>query len=117
MAAEVLLLIEIEFEHGHLLVAEESPLAAAQVFLGKSGEIHSVELAYPVTEGLEHTADDAVAARMDLDAHDAAVLSVVGHLVGVCGTILEVHALYEAVHILGFEVLVEGHLVYLLLLE
>lgn len=117
MAAEVLLLIEIEFEHGHLLLAEESPLATAQVFLGKSCKIHSVELAYPVTEGLEHTADDAVAARMDLDAHDAAVISVVGHLIGVCGTVLKVHALYEPVHILGLEVLVEGHLIYLLLLE
>ena len=56
-------------QHLHFLLCEETPVAAAEVLLGESCELHAVELNDAVAEVLEDAAYDAVLAAVDLDAY------------------------------------------------
>ena len=56
-------------KHVHLLLCEESPVSATHILLGQTGKEHAVKLEHLVAEALKDAAHDAVAARVDLDAH------------------------------------------------
>ena len=62
-------------QHIHFLLSEEAPVAATEVLLCESCELHAVELNDAITEVFEYTAHDTVLAAVEFDAHLALVLS------------------------------------------
>ena len=102
------------FEEGDLLLGEETPVAAGQVLLGEAGEDHAVELDHLVAQELEHTAHNAVLARVDGDAHVLARIVHILHLIGNDDAVVELKAIAEGGHIDVGKVLVEFHIVGLL---
>ena len=106
------------FEVVYLFLGEVAPAAAGEVFLGESGEIHTVEFGYVVAEALEDSADDAVASRMDFDTCLVAVgLGGVAYGVGMDGAVVELDAVGNALHVVLGDVAVAPDVVYLLFHE
>ena len=105
-------------QHLHFLLCEEAPVAAAEVLLGESCELHAVELNDAVAEVLEDAAYDAVLAAVDLDAY-LALVCVACILDSVCMylAVLQLDALSNLLHVVSRYVLVEVYVVYLLLQE
>ena len=100
----------------HLLAGQEPPRSALEVLLRETRIVNAVEFGHGVPQELENTAHDAVAARVDLDAHLLLVLLDVGNLVGEDLAVFERDALGDAVHVGARQGFVERHLVDFLLL-
>ena len=80
-----LLFILPRLEALHLLAGQEAPLSPLEIFLRKPGVVNTVKFLDRITQMLENTAHDAVAARMDLDPHLRLVLLDIGDLIGKIG--------------------------------
>ena len=98
-------------QEGHLFFGEESPHASGEVFFGKSGEDHAVQLFHIVAEKVEHAADDAVFAGMDGDADFLfrfGALHIL-HIIGDDNAVGEFESVANGSHIDGGEGFVQFH--------
>ena len=105
-------------QHLHFLLCEEAPVAAAEVLLGESCELHAVELNDAITEVFEYTAHDTVLAAVDFDAY-LCLIALVSILDSICldFTIFQSDTLTNLIHIMRCKVLVEVYVIYLLFQE
>ena len=104
------------FQEVNLFLGEVTPAAARQVLLSETGEINAVQLHHVVTQRLEYTANDAVATRVDFDAGLFAVGGGdVAHCIGVDGSVVELNAIGDVLHVLLADGLVGPNLVDFLL--
>lgn len=69
------------FQANNFLLIQKAPFAAGQVFLGEAGVLHAVEGHHVVAEVLENAAHNAVAAYVQLDAHEVRVASHYGYVI------------------------------------
>lgn len=103
---------EAGLETVDLLVCEVAPVSARDVELGEAAVVYAVKFLNIVTKVLKHSAHDAVAARMDDDAHLLAIARVnIAYLIGIDGAIFQLHALDERLKILFCDSLVKEDMI------
>ena len=111
-----ILLVSTHAQTVYLLLGEVAPVAAANVLLGQSGKLHAVELGNLISQRLEDAANDAVLARVNLDAY-LLLISIAGILdgVGLDVTVLQCDALGNLLHIVSRNSLVQVNVIDFLL--
>ena len=104
------------FQEVDLFLCQVAPAAAGQVLLGEASEINAVELHHMIAQRFKNAAHDAVAATVDLDTGLFAVGGrYVAHCIGMDGTVVELNAVGDVLHVLLADGLVGPHLVDFLL--
>ena len=113
-----ILLVSTHAQTVYLLLGEVAPVAAANVLLSQSGKLHAVELGNLISQRLEDAANDAVLARVNLDAY-LLLIGIAGILDGVSldVTVLQRDALGNLLHIVSRNSLVQVNVIDLLLQE
>ena len=107
--------IGAHFKDVHFALGQETPGALLEPLLGEAREIDPVEGLDVVAEGFEDAADDAVLARVDLDAEFAVVGVDIFEFVGGDGAVGKFDAAQDGLAVLFGEGTVEVDLVDLLL--
>ena len=113
-----ILLVSTHAQTVYLLLGEVAPVTAANVLLSQSGKLHAVELGNLISQRLEDAANDAVLARVNLDAY-LLLIGIAGILDGVSldVTVLQCDALGNLLHIVSRNGLVQVNVIDLLLQE
>ena len=111
------LLVTTSLETCHLVRSEETPSTTLQVFLCKTCVVDAIELCNLVTEVLEHTANDTVAARVNLYANRLLIVLDIRNLIEEDIAILESDTLSKLLEISACESLILSNLVNLLLTQ
>ena len=113
-----ILLVSTHAQTVYLLLGEVAPVAAANVLLGQSSKLHAVELGNLISQRLEDAANDAVLARVNLDAY-LLLIGIAGILdgVGLDVTVLQCNALGNLLHIVSRNGLVQVNVIDFLLQE
>ena len=102
----------------YLFLGKVTPAASRQILLGKAGKVYTVELGHMVTEALEDTAHDAIAAGVNLDTGLIAVgFGSIADGVGVDRAVLKLYAVGNTLHIVFRYIAVAPHVVNLFLHE